>query len=806
MPSIQDFYAASANKNHYLVIQKTNNQETVLARPSRFFKKSDAATVLTSFRTALKKENGPEFYRRLPDNLRQRLDNLAKNGLGVKELIQKVKVFSENDQSTIRNNDSYVKNNFTPNNFRDKFSNLLECQNEHLSPHLKNLDINQVKEIQSKIIDFLQKHYIGVMPDLTTLQEADRNRIFGEALRFGMSASLEDLAPLRPSVSLPNALPNIQALPADTKPYGLLHFQKEPKDVAYARQHLNEKDAGLEKAGYKLVGSKLNGVEPGFAANKRWSTEDRDKLLNPEHSFAHGAVGVLMDSMSDDKVKRLATQLWAGHTFLTRQDCLKLIRNFPANTIAATDLMKEEFKRLSEAMARQPIAPEDEMLVKLMEIYTVNQQAKFNNAHYVKLDYNEMLLGRYTIAARAHKGVFYNLVHRLMRLNKPRDINRSAVTELLANDITRSFGIETQKLKLVHAQYPNGTSKLLLDGAHMRNPLDSKVQYSDLDASLSQTNRAYEGVLVKPQEVGQPLEVDTGIDQLGRNKIFLLALADRDAVGSNGQNKGRLGNQFASIDPGKSLNTKAMAKRDLRNDMAVDASVYKNFSIFDQSPFSERMEGVRDLVKTLSDDIESAQTKIFKQYADQFGPSATNELNFTQALTAISNGYQARVNYVKDTFTDRLAVYDWKLSAEEALDSEPNKEFHSQTLNTLDMLEKISSKGVTLQSGGIKLEQPSVPYKNRQEWRVTELPGDPSKVVFAPVGGSSRAAMQRLQDFAQTTFREKWKEEMEEKGITVHLGSGSSDNYITVLKVEMKAANETFSVDALREYLHPAGN
>jgi len=280
-----------------------------------------------------------------------------------------------------------------------------------------------------------------------------------------------------------------------------------------------------------------------------------------------------------------------------------------------------------------------------------------------------------------------------------------------------------------------------------------------------------------------------------------LGLADRDAVGKTGQNKGRLGNQFASIDPGKSLNPKSMDRKDLRNDMAGDPANYKNFSIFDQSPFSERMAGVRNLIATRDKNKPSEQDKIFSAYDHAFGADGDNaKLKFGKQINEIKASYNRRLAYIETVFKDRLAVYEWTLPGQPDVNHVENQAFHAQTLDTLDMLEKISSKGVKFQDGGIQLAYPSVPYGKRQEWQVKPDASDPDCLVFSPVKGHPQDAIARLQDFSKNIWGEDWREKFEASGITFRAGSGTADGQLVIRKDQMEAAMQTFSVEAFRAF------
>ena len=109
------------------------------------------------------------------------------------------------------------------------------------------------------------------------------------------------------------------------------------------------------------------------------------------------------------------------------------------------------------------------------------------------------------------------------------------------------------------------------------------------------------------------------MSELGRNKILLLLMADRDALGSTGGNKGYVGNSFIGIDPGHALEGGLLGRRgDVRSDFSfaqpglVPSLGYKNFSMFDQSTLAEKMEGVR-MIASLA--RSKADTGIFDSYA-----------------------------------------------------------------------------------------------------------------------------------------------------------------------------------------------
>lgn len=805
MATIQDFYSAAKNSGRYFLAihNDSSDSETVRAHAQKwgFIGKSDAKEVLGAFRKALKQEMGADFFKRLPSELRMRLENLQRNGKGVREIIRDVEAFSEQDKARIDANNAFVDASYHSQNFKQHLAKLLNCTPDVLPHPIANFGDADNIDMQQRMKAHLQSHYVGVMPDLQALPPLSVERILDQALAAALAQKLSALN-LETAPPVANAHRVRDSAQAHATPYGLRTWTNAPADVAYGQRQLAPEDAGLKKGPYLLAGSKLSGVEPGFVGTKAWTDDDTRKMLDPKHPFAQRVVGLLLENLSTADLNTLGNQLelyWDPGASIERNELLEAIRGLPADQVASSPLVAATLRKLDDDRKQNSLSPSDSRLLNLTISYTSNTEAKFSRQHYVKLDYHEKLLNKYTIAPRAHVHPLKNFGHRLGRRQSPRDINGSAITEAMANDITRSFGIVTQKLKLVHAQYPDGSPKLLLDGTHMYDPIRPSATYADLDSQLHAAR--HEGVLVMPSEAGQQQVVDTSIDKLGYNKIFLLGLADRDAVGSKGQNKGRLGNQFASIDPGKSLNPKAMGRKDLRNDMAAEPGIYKNFSIFDQSPFSERMEGVRDLVGTLDNYSASEQHQVFTQYDNAFGSACTNqELRFAKEINAIRDAYRNRLEYIKTVFADRLAVYEWTLPGKPDVNQAENQVFHAQTLDTLDMLEKISTKDVKLQKDSIQLAQPSVPYDKRQAWQVKAHASDPDCLVFSPVKGNPKEAIARLQNFLMKNSGNDWRQQMEESGITFRGDAGRADSQLVIRKDKMEAAKRVFSVEELRKF------
>ena len=598
--------------------------------------------------------------------------------------------------------------------------------------------------------------------------------------------------------------PHVQSPLSVKSGYALKALKKLGSVAPFGKTFDPATDVGKTFGNFKIIGAKPQGVEPGFTARKAWTQADTDKLLGGSHRYAQMTEGLLLQALTDQELTEVLARSAENAEDLQEAQAMNpaALRKWLASADGAPSrqtFLQPLRERLKQSNGDETSA--DAKLLDTLKSYVQQRELKFQKKHYIKLDYHERLainrlLGRekYTIAARAHKGAVYNAIHRTARSHNVQTINRDAVREALANDLTRSFGVNTQKLKLVQTQYPSGEAKLLLDGTHItgRNPNDT---YEDLDKSLA--GKPKEGVLVKTEkdEDGKTvkrlnsrghMEVDRTLQGLGRSKIFFLLLADRDAVGNKGQNKGRIGNEFAAIDPGKSLEVDRMNQRgDFDNDFSVrKPSVYKNFSIFDQTPYSERMEGVKALA-----DLAQSKTRLqmFDEYRKQFGEQAAQAqgLNFDEDLQNMSRAYDDRLQEVTQVFADRLAVYKFDFDPAGL----PQEQAAAQTLDMVDTLEKITSARTWMQNG-VELAFPAVERSDRRAWKVEESP-DKQSLVFTMENPSSRAK-ERLDQFlrAQQGLPAacKWNPNGQPPSLTVpKLLLGSIEgNY--------------FNMDALRRY------
>lgn len=186
--------------------------------------------------------------------------------------------------------------------------------------------------------------------------------------------------------------------------------------------------------------------------------------------------------------------------------------------------------------------------------------------------------------------------------------NFSAVCESIANAIASAFGSPTQTLFLARSVYKKGAEKLLL-ASEWENRLEVLTKF--LAGSKKEID--YQNYLIKKCLDGKPLRNEKGqfiadtLNDLHANFILNVAFGDRDGVGSRGQNKGRVGNDFFSFDFGKCFGENPiLATMDGYFQFEQPNSSleqFKNYSIFSDASLNELLVGVFYLYKLAGEDF-----------------------------------------------------------------------------------------------------------------------------------------------------------------------------------------------------------
>ena len=478
-----------------------------------------------------------------------------------------------------------------------------------------------------------------------------------------------------PAAGHPQVPTGLQALDGDTFGGAETSVEDRVRAGAFgAGMRVNE-------SGVKYVFEKLktSGVEPGFIVRKDWTAADTQTMMT--------------DGTDLDQVARTVLEQRLGRP-LTAQDDVRTLK------------------------AQHFVAIRDAAMAGAGNVRRLTER------HIVKLDYNEndrrvrhgaAHIGHFRLPVRnaikggAFKGAFF----RAFRLTTADEASAGAVAEALANDLTRAMGVPTQELSLVKGRYSDGHEKLMLVSKFAHG-------YRDFDGNFLRDGRlvgrqdAHGNVIEQPEDIG-------------RYKAMFLLLADRDAVGSHGQNKGIVNGHFFAIDPGHSLegNGAALEIHDDFSFKDTQGGVFEkrflNFSVFDDSNRSEKLKGmvaIRDAF------VHGDFDNIFNAYALRFpadDPHADQALS--QAIQTRIREMRAEFNGQYDrmmgVFGGQLAVYDHFLALTPGDDATA-----CRVIDAVENLERLTSPTVaTSKHGEVQLRHLEVTPETRVPWKVRVAPG-----------------------------------------------------------------------------------
>ncbi len=433
------------------------------------------------------------------------------------------------------------------------------------------------------------------------------------------------------------------------------------------------------------VGLKEKGVEPGFLVTKNWLPSHELALKGQsgdENPIYREALGFIKNEL----VKRFAdvSSRDAAMTLLQLEKYMpageekeRIYANFAQKTVkevfetvnaqenavvdagqpAPQSEFREILKNISdqgiENFAKAILSGQDSLhgvdLLTPAKVHVKATLPEFTTRHVIKLDYNESdrgTFGELRLPQRikdSHGKLFHHF-----RTTNMRDANKGALSEALANDITRMLGVPAQKLEIVKGQYSNGAPKLMLDSTYITG--QNGATYRDFDHFIR------DGYLDK--DLLKATGHSGDIKNLGAFKACFLLLGDRDAVGSKGQNKGFVGNTFAAIDPGHSLEGNTVNVADdfsFTYKSTAFGAAFLNFSVFDDCTLSEKMSGWDAIEKAVeAGDIE----RLFDSYKANFGTNSPDKkLNFTKEIAKMEKEFTDRFNSMKRTLQPRLDMY-----------------------------------------------------------------------------------------------------------------------------------------------------
>lgn len=479
---------------------------------------------------------------------------------------------------------------------------------------------------------------------------------------------------------------------------------------------------------------KTNGVEPGFIYKTDWSPKDSDSMMQ--------------DYMSQKSLDTLARLKEEDPALKAKCDSCENIRDqilhcgylHPAVMSAVADLIiengmsdtnseiyktfKEKFPTFNpndySYLDKDVLKKELFVAIRNTALHVNERNAmygkspvfkRFSERNIIKLDYNEndRII---TLGKKSHGGRFmrpervltrsFGTVFRLATTQTSNQISVGAVTEAFANDIGRIMGVPSQDLRIVNAKYSDGHPKLMLKAKFANG-------YSDFENGFLKDGR-----LVKPD--GYKFEVE----KIGRYKAFFLVTADRDAIGSHGQNKGFVNGKFFAIDPGHSLEGNGRYldikdNLDFKDTYGVSlGSRFRNYSVFDDDTRFEKIKGALEIRRfKKSGDIE----KLYESYRKTFNPDEQNISRAERTLrTSILEEIEKKYTELQENINRVLNAVDSQLKLYDDLANE-GAQMQENAIETIENLEKLTSPTTWVsKNAAVPLEHLQVVPDTRIPW------------------------------------------------------------------------------------------
>ena len=363
----------------------------------------------------------------------------------------------------------------------------------------------------------------------------------------------------------------------------------------------------------------------------------------------------------------------------------------------------------------------------------------FSEHHIMKLDYNEG--DRIVTKDAAHAGTFQRperiiaprgavigRIYRLQSANSADSISAGAVTEALANDLTRIAGVPAQELQIVRGEYSDGHPKLMLQAKFADG-------YKDMEDGFLKDGR-----VVSPD--GQPLE------PLGKYKAFFLVTADRDAVGKRGQNKGFAHGRFFAIDPGHSLEGNGRYLR-VSDDLSFKDTYgwstkprFDNFSVFDDDTFFSKLSGVLELRRLVQ---SGAFHDVFARYRAEFNDNAPG---ISEAEQTLRGKILAEIDKKEAEFNESMQkILDVTAPHLQLFDNLADQGEAEQrgAVETVANLEKLVSPTTWVSKNGkVQLKHLEVVPETRVPWKASVNGNDIAYSCGAKISSKARSLLESI--------------------------------------------------------------
>lgn len=366
-------------------------------------------------------------------------------------------------------------------------------------------------------------------------------------------------------------------------------------------------------------------------------------------------------------------------------------------------------------------------------------------------------------------GNIYTLVYQYAKTGSSADKNVEAVLEVLANDLARIYGMVVQKQVIYPSLYKNEFLQLMLKA----NWVDGASTLQPLAGGEKNDNYRVKPVIIQKNKI-QYLS-DNSIEHLAEYLPLFALIADRDAIGSLGQNKLCVDNTMVGIDFGHAFQKWILDS--LTTDFQINDAEFKNYSVFYDYPRSDDIRGLIRIARLNGDKIDES---ILRSYGDEFYdeiqqivPLADEQIyddyikKFTEFAKEFSESTEAHKNNKKCIEYIIAAVTKQKATLIKARKNILEKFSHYLKVekNAVDLvanMEKLLAgrENTSLRSSNetVLLNHLRITHKNILKWDIN-VDADGKHTLAASFSSSSAAAKANtiLEDWLQNNKSPKFK-------------------------------------------------
>jgi hypothetical protein len=194
------------------------------------------------------------------------------------------------------------------------------------------------------------------------------------------------------------------------------------------------------------------------------------------------------------------------------------------------------------------------------------------------------------------------------------ELNFNAALEVLSTDIARKMGIVTEQKALYPMEFKDGTLLLGALGTWVKDSHKLGGKDGKGECLKGEKNNNYlVKELILPEKNGIKYISDNSIKKISEQLAMILAMGNKDAVGSVGANELRVGNDIVVIDLGHAYKENVI--NNILNNFHIKNDKFKNIAVFYDSSRSEIVKG---LLRIAAMRVGKLDEKILKSYGEEF--------------------------------------------------------------------------------------------------------------------------------------------------------------------------------------------